>query len=57
MLKILCASVACKNTFVVIREDLPGRQESIVHFDVNGKILFERTYNAIIDFFGMMRED
>lgn len=57
MLKILCASVACNNTFVVVRVDIPGKRESIVNFDANGEILFERTYNDIIGFFGMLRDD
>ncbi len=57
MPKILCASVAYSNTFVVVRMDKPCQQESIVHFNVSGKILFEKTYNTTIDFFGMLRED
>ena len=56
MMKILCASVAYEGTFVLVRMDKPSQEESIVHLDKNGKILFERTYKDIIDFFGMMND-
>ncbi len=58
MPKILCASVAYSNTFVVVRMDKPCQKDnSIAHFDANGTILFEKTYNISINFFGMLRED
>ena len=56
MQKILWSSVAFNNTFVVVRIDKSSQEESIVHFDKNGKILFERKYKDIIDFFGQMNE-
>ena len=54
--KILCASTAYKGTFVFVRMDKPGAQESIVHCDASGKILFEKTYSDIIDFFGQVND-
>jgi len=54
--KILCASTAYKGTFVFVRMDKPGSEESIVHTDASGKILFERRYKDIIDFFGQIND-
>ena len=54
--KILCASTAYKGTFVFVRMDKPGSEESIVHTDANGKILYERRYKDIIDFFGQIND-
>ena len=56
MQKILCVSTAFHGTFVVARLDKPGEKESIVHLDKTGKILWEKTYDDIIDFFGMMND-
>jgi hypothetical protein len=55
--KILCASSAFNGTFVFVSVDVPGCKESIVHMDAQGKILYERNYEDIIDFFGMMKND
>lgn len=35
----------------------PGADESIVHVDKYGQILFERKYDDIINFFGMLKDD
>lgn len=40
MPKILCASAAYNGTFVVVRMDKPSQEESIVHFNKDGQILF-----------------
>lgn len=56
LLKVLCVSAAYNNTFVMVRMDKPCQEESIVHFDASGKILFERKYDDIIDMFGQMNE-
>ena len=32
------------------------RQDCVVHFDANGKILFEHVFDKIMDSFGMMNE-
>lgn len=56
MLKILCASVAYKNTFVVLRMDKSNQESTIVHLDKNGKILYERKYKDATDSFGMINE-
>lgn len=56
MPKILCVSTAFKGTFVVVRLDKPGEKESIVHLDKSGKIIWERNYDDIIDFFAMINE-
>jgi len=55
-LKILCLSIAYNNTFVMTRMDAPCKQESIVHFNADGKILYERKYEDIIDVFGQMND-
>lgn len=39
-MKILCFSAAYDNTFVFVRMDKPGEDESIVHVDSKGKILY-----------------
>jgi hypothetical protein len=54
--KILCASTAYNGTFVLVRLDRPGAAESIVQYDANGKIVYERKYEDIIDFFAMMND-
>jgi hypothetical protein len=54
--KVLCVSAAFNNTFVMVRMDKPCQEETIVHFDASGNILFERKYNDIIDMFGQMNE-
>lgn len=54
--KVLCVSAAFNNTFVMVRMDKPCQEESIVHFDANGTILYERRYNDIIDMFGQINE-
>jgi hypothetical protein len=54
--KILCFSTAFNNTFVFSRVINPGADESIVHVDVDGKVLFEHKYPDIINFFGMLNE-
>lgn len=54
--KILCFSTAFNNTFVFSRVINPGADESIVHVDANGKILFEHKYPDIINFFGMLND-
>jgi len=54
--KVLCVSAAFDNTLVMVRMDKPCQEESIVHFDASGKILYERKYNDIIDMFGQMNE-
>lgn len=56
MPKILWASMAYNNTYVVVRMDKPSEQESIVHLAADGHILFEKTYNDIIDFFGQLND-
>ena len=56
MLKILCLSCAYDKTFVCVRLDRPGYEESIVHFDSNGKILWQHQYPDCIDFFGMLND-
>lgn len=54
--KILCFSTAFNNTFVFSRVINSGADESIVHVDVDGKVLFEHKYPDIINFFGMLNE-
>lgn len=54
--KVLCLSIAYNNTFVMVRLDKPCQEESIVHFNKEGKILYERKYNDIIDTFGQMND-
>ena len=56
MPKILCCSTAYKNTYVFVRMDKPGEQQSLVHTDGDGKILFSKTYGDIIDFFGQIND-
>ena len=36
--------------------DRPGQEESIVHLDASGKILFERKYKDIIDVFAQLND-
>jgi len=36
--------------------DKPGEDESIVHIDQNGKVLWSRTYKDIINLFGQMND-
>lgn len=54
VLKVLRLSTAFNNTFVMVRMDKPCQQESIVHFDAQGKILYEHTYDDVIDTFGQI---
>ena len=54
--KILKSSTAFNGTFVFVRMDKPGVEESIVHLDGSGKELYVRKYNDIIDTFGMINE-
>lgn len=54
--KILCLSCAYDNTFVCVRVDRPGQEESIVHFDAQGKIKWEYQYKDIINTFGMLND-
>ena len=56
MQKILCVSSAFNKTFVLVRVDRPGQEESIVHLDQKGTILWEHQYKDIINFFGMINE-
>ena len=55
-MKVLCISTAFKNTFVMVRMDEPCQIETIVHFNAEGKSLWEHSYNDIIDMFGMMND-
>ncbi len=54
--KILCFSAAYDNTFVMVRVDHPGAQESIVHLNAAGQILYEHQYADIINFFGQVND-
>lgn len=56
MAKILCVSSAYHDTFVLVRVDKPCQQESIVHIDSKGNILWEQSYSDVIDFFAMPTE-
>lgn len=56
VIKILCFSTAYNNTYVFSRVINPGADESIVHVDAEGKVLFEKRYPDIINFFGMLNE-
>lgn len=56
MPKIFCCSSTFNRGVVVTRIDKPGKEESIVHLDTNGKILFEKKYNDIINYFGMVND-
>ena len=42
--KILCFSTAFNNTYVFSKVIKPGADESIVHVDANGNVLFEHKY-------------
>jgi len=54
--KVLCFSVAYNNTFVFVKVSRPGESESLVHADSDGNVLFEFSYNSIINMFGMLSE-
>lgn len=54
--KILCFSTAYNNTFVFSKVINPGADESIVHVDADGKVLFKKKYPDIINFFAMLNE-
>jgi len=36
--------------------DKPGEDESIVHIDAKGKVLWSHTYKDIINLFGMLND-
>ncbi len=40
----------------MVRMDKPSQVETIVHINAEGKILWEHSYNDIIDMFGMMTD-
>ena len=54
--KILCFSTAFDETFVFSKVINPGADESIVHVDKYGQVLWEVRYPDIINFFGMLNE-
>lgn len=56
MNKILCSSVAYNSTAVLIRMDQPNQKETLVHLNDKGEILWERTYNDVIDVFVTMND-
>jgi hypothetical protein len=55
--KIMCFSTAFDDTFVFSRVIDPGADESIVHVNKYGEVLFEVKYPDIINFFGMLNEE
>lgn len=58
MYSILYASVACDDSFVVLKGYKYSRHKTtLVHFDAYGEVLFQKTYRHIISMFGMLRDD
>jgi len=54
--KILVFSTAYNSTYVYCAVVKPGQDESIVHVDKEGNILYEKIYPDIIDTFAMINE-